>query len=747
MVSFRWYRWVLILTCVWSFSFIQTARAQNKAYDELHQSLGQLSNEQAFNRLFRYQSGNQQFANTYIQLGHYAELISKELDPLRDFREMGFWLKSATLYYELFGVYLENNEVRRNRDLYSNLPVESSGRRLTHEDVLAYTQERIQWCTNYADSLQLIYSSLEIAKDHYNNCVKIFNTINEEYDHLKDALLQTDQKLLSMINKLEREYVSCRDEFYHYKHLLSKFPLKSYHQTMHTKTISTFRLDGLTNSDFLMDTFYVWDYSGWIKHFMSTFESEILALRQEVAITYSKYINNQTLLEQQCVVDQNLILPVHDQFFLFRLGKYDNNSLVRDLFDYLKERQQYLLLSKNAINSSDDSTSFQITRKMRFYYRLGLQLNQSKRSLDALYSQITQQKVSRFADFFNSQFQGMEGLSDFYKAESVFLDQTFDLSLDRLQQFLMDNTSKRMQAGYAMHHSHGKIPLYYTHKDLENDSTSAWITKTVLYQDDLPSFVGGRVYDGGNSRAFIAKVLEGNLIDWVSYPGVAITAPVDTTECVSQLHAYENGLVALMTSRLAHPSDTCDMTDVVNPVKFVHLDQSGNVLHAAFPEYAGWPVHLHYDEINALCRIVYGVGEQLASNSFGSFVVCLTDSAGTVLSRSLIDEPGQFVNFFLLEGKYIAIISTHPDAFADQGGNKPSGISIVDISPDGTLQGVQNIKLADNLLIDRALMLSSDEICLLGRKLSDKGSEAGLVFLVLSPWAEVLFSSYTGLLP
>ena len=234
--------------------------SQEVKYEDIYNQIGTLKPQQLYFRLYLYQNQNPHFANTYVQLGYTAEQVLKELDPLRDFELANYWVGNAVLYYSLFSRFLDANEVRRNREYYSNLPIETAGKRIENEDVLNYVYQRSNFFNNYKDSVALIYKALEKSKDHYNNCVKIFNQINENYDNLNEVLLHTNPTFLTTLESLEKEYSECIESFNSYKSLLNAYPIRGYYQVYRLKDIETYRLDGITNSDFLKDTFDLWDY-------------------------------------------------------------------------------------------------------------------------------------------------------------------------------------------------------------------------------------------------------------------------------------------------------------------------------------------------------------------------------------------------------------------------------------------------------------------------------------------------------
>ena len=312
----------IVLMCISFVSFSQEAIK----YEDLIAEIPRLTPKQRYYRFFQYQRQDPLFSNTYIQLGDACEKIFQTLDPLREFQQLNYWTGNAILYYGLFPVYLKSGEVRRNREYYSNFNIESQGRRIENEDAIAYVRSRVLYCNNYKDTITSIFNALEKSKDSYNNCVKIFNEINERYDNLNEALLQTNDNVLAQLEKLEVDFKSAVNEFNYYRKTIDQFPIGDYNQSYELLPIQTFRLDGLTNSDFLKNSFTLWDYGTWVSEFRQTYNTDIVALRNDINAIQRQFNNNRRRLTFVESMDEEEKFKSYDDLFMFRLGKYDNNS-------------------------------------------------------------------------------------------------------------------------------------------------------------------------------------------------------------------------------------------------------------------------------------------------------------------------------------------------------------------------------------------------------------------------------------
>ncbi|HPF92922.1 MAG TPA: hypothetical protein PLV65_03240, partial [Tenuifilaceae bacterium] len=334
---------------------ITASTAQEMDYEEIINSLATLSPQGRYALLFEYQKQDPHFSNTYIQIADACESLMKDVDPLRNVSKAIYWANNAKLYYGLFPVYLKSNEVRRNREYYSNFRIETDDSKLENEHVIAYINKRVEYCTHFIDSLQLIYSTLEKSKDHYNNCISIFNGINTNYDNLNEALLKTDEELLSTLDRLKSEFELSLKTFDEYKGLIKKFPIGGYDQAFTLASINTFRLEGLTNSDFLKSSFILWDYASWVNEFKSLYNEDIVPLRQEIEQTHKIFNDNKRRLSIIESIDEDVSLKSFSESFMYRLGKYDNNSIIRDFFVYLNARQDFLVLNKSPLNLPTDT--------------------------------------------------------------------------------------------------------------------------------------------------------------------------------------------------------------------------------------------------------------------------------------------------------------------------------------------------------------------------------------------------------
>lgn len=702
-------------------------------YEDLIAEIGQLDAKQRYTRFFEYQKQDPHFANTYIQLGDACEKIFAEIDPLRNLQLSNYWANNAILYYGLFPVYLKSNEVRRNREYYENFPIETQGKKIENEDVLLYVENRISSCKNYIDSLGLIFSALEKSKDHYNNCVKIFNEINNKYDNLNNALLQTNSDFLLKLTDLETEYKSTIEEFSNYQEMIKNFPLGNYKQEYKAVPIQTFRLDGLTNSDFFKNSFTIWDYGKWVENFRETFNKDIVPLRNEVVAINKTFNDNKRRLSIIESMDKDEKLKSFDELFMFRLGKYDNNSLVRDLFRYLNIRQDFLVIGKSPLNSPNDSSSLLLNRKYRYYHGLALQKVQTNLLLDNFNEAITSDKISHFSDFFNQQYQGEEGLRKFYAQEGDFLTQTLELSFHNLKTYLSNERTVRNEKVVASGTRGISIPLYTIAQGDPDYNKFSHVTKNISHNQGIPKFASGHINRlGRKPMAFVAKIKEGNKVEWIREIGAKGKAILPNGDNTEVMFGFENGALALVTG----------IVDSIYQNTLVKLDTTGKELLNISLDIYQKPIFVTFDEINQLSLMAFGLAENDSANFYSSILICQADSLGSVVWKTPIEVQGTLVDIIKSEDKQLAFINFK--SYRINGDEKEAnewGLLMLTLTENGEVTKALPITSDSNFHIDRVFAISNDEISLMGYASEPENTDGKLIYIVISPEGNIIFKN------
>lgn len=709
--------------------------SQEIKYDELFAKLPNLKPAHAFTQLFAYQQQDPYFSNTYLQLGRVCELKLKEIDPLRDFEQANYWANNAVLFYNLFPVYLKEGDVRRNREYYANLITPAEGKKIEHEDALAFLSARLSFCQGYKDTVALIYKTLAKSKEHYNNSVQIFNGLNNTFSNYNVALLRTDDGFLKLIDSLNNQYVASVDSFKIYQDLIAKYPIAKYGQKLSFKEIETFRLDGITNSDFLDNNFTVWAYGNWVKKFKEIYKNDIIPLRKEIVDIQELFKSNKRKLSLIDTLSADDKFKSFDDLFMFRLGKYDNNSLVRELFEYSENYQNLLISSKSNLNISTDSSSSILNRKLRYYHRLALEHKKASEKLDLLKSNIDPEKVLNHKDFFNKYYNGEPGLVNFCSTESQSMKTLMSDNFERLRRYLQNERTLKMSLGFSK--GRQKVPLVPNFALLSDLSNEPFVVYSVSYAQEIPGFVSGFMNKPSKkSAAFVAKVDKSKNVEWVKEIGNSPS--LEQGDCARYIFGFDNGCLALVSGKDGD----------VNKNSLVRLDTKGGVVFKKPLEETSSPCFLQFDEITQNSLLGFGIPVPNTNNLLNSISVSLTDSIGNALWKCTMQINGMLVDIVKSDDKYLAFInyqSYQEGAKQIVAGSEPDSwghlMAIIN-SSNGNVEKIIPIKSANSFTITKVFSISSSEISLIGQTTpSAITTDSQIRYIVVDRRGDIIYSN------
>lgn len=410
-----------------------TANAQSQNFAKVYDAMPDMTLDQAYCALIDFQKSNPFFAATYIQLGSTCEKKLIIYDPLREPESVTFWAKNAELFYGNLKVYYTENDCRS--EFYENLNIPFSGKRITDADMWNYVSAHRSFCKNYNDTTTLIFKAIESARLNYNLALEHFRSIYVDYSDLNDMLLRYDAKLAKRLSATKAYAQECESQFAEYKRLTKQFPIADYRQIYEKVPIETFRLDGLTNSDFFKNRFYIWDYASWIDKFEQTFNSQIAPLRKDVERINKAFFDGRAEFERGGIVSLPHTRP-YDEYFLYKLGHFDVGSVVDPLFDYLDATREMTIMAGDSLGRNVGDDMSLESRKMRRLSRLAQQQALAASKRKHLTESITAGKVARFADFFQSQYKGLNGLRSFLQDEEAYCQGIVDKMSDATADYI-----------------------------------------------------------------------------------------------------------------------------------------------------------------------------------------------------------------------------------------------------------------------------------------------------------------------
>jgi len=389
-------------------------------YDDVYKVVLSGDKDKAYTLLIAYQRQDPDFANTYFQLGIIAKEWAKSFNPYKEFVYTKLFIYNTKLYFSLAKRYIED-EKTKNRSYYKNAPIIPKGKKLQISDINSYIDSQIEDITDYENNIVKIINYYNKSSDYYNECVSTFMNINTTYTKIKNIYLSEEAELFSEMQKLETYFDSTLIYFKLYKDALKNFPIQNFNQTYQLRNIITYRLDGLTYSDFLQNNISLWNYKKWVQEVQQIKESTVKDNRKEI-------INQNNALKSKinALLNGEYSNGYHrfktDKKFIYRIEKLDNNSLLLKLFKLNETKFNFLTAFKKEINDPVNLTKFPMLKRAEFCYNL-MKEKKIADSINNIFAKaVKPNKIKKYKKFYISEYGGLKGLKEYSFRQELFFN-------------------------------------------------------------------------------------------------------------------------------------------------------------------------------------------------------------------------------------------------------------------------------------------------------------------------------------
>jgi len=416
---------------------VQSFASKTLKYDDVYETVLSGDKDKAYTLLLAYQRQDPDFANTYFQLALIARDWTKEFNPFTEFQYVKLFIYNTKLYFGLAKLKLKE-EKKKNRDLYENAGIIPLEKKLKITDIDLYINSQLDSIKVFEKNIVKIINNFNKSSDSYNECVNVFMDINTKYSKIKNIYLDNDASLLQNINKLDMYFDSTQIYFRNYKKAIKEYPIKGYIQEYELKEIITYRLNGLTNSNFLKNKFCLWDYKNWVKQVKKTKAERIKSNRLDIVSLETLMKNKIKILEKDVFSD--LYKPYKlDEKFVYKIEKFDNNSLLVKLFKLNEAKVNFLTYFRKKINNPKLFRDYSLKKSSEYCYNL----IQKKIYSDSINKQfkknIKATEILKYKKFYMSSYNGVQGLKDYSLRQDMFFKarkkDSEELLKDRLYYF------------------------------------------------------------------------------------------------------------------------------------------------------------------------------------------------------------------------------------------------------------------------------------------------------------------------
>jgi len=320
----------------------------------------------AYEMLKEFQEQDPFHANVYYQLGLISQYWTQKYDALTQPKDVNYFIYHTNVYLNLSKKYLDDKEAKKNGKYYQGIkPIDRD--KLSLKDITSEIDKRLKKNSNTKSNIDAIQNNYSKSVGLYNKCVELFLDINKNNSNYKELLLTIKTPLLNKINKLGNLYDSTIISLSKFEKNIQEFPIKSYKQNHKIKPIKTYRLEGLTYSSFLKEEIKLWNFREWVDGFNNTLNGDIKEIRHKIDSTEKVLITGINKYEKSYdfseTLKQNKVKPQ----ILFKIGKYDYNSVIVDLFNYQEATLNFLEYAQSSKNNTKSNNKLSIKKRARYY--------------------------------------------------------------------------------------------------------------------------------------------------------------------------------------------------------------------------------------------------------------------------------------------------------------------------------------------------------------------------------------------
>lgn len=304
-------------------------------YDDLMLSVSDKQPYEASFLLKQYQEKNPSFGNVYYQMGKIFNEMIPSVHPLYDFSEISLYMYNARLYFGNCLYYATADEMKKYARYYSDL--ETNGKPLTSELLSSLLKGRIAKLKENEQNLKNLYATFYKMVDRYNRCTELFSQFNKQYIKIKNAHLLLSDKDRQLLVDLEQNADTLKTFIGDFQKALKLYPIENYNPMFSFQPIDFYRLDGLTSSDFLQNDIRLWDYSSWVKNFLSENRKQIEPWRKEMNKEQKRLasLSKKWFAETKKVDLEEPIFA--DRILLNKINKFDYESFMLNYFDFIEQ--------------------------------------------------------------------------------------------------------------------------------------------------------------------------------------------------------------------------------------------------------------------------------------------------------------------------------------------------------------------------------------------------------------------------
>ena len=254
-----------ILMCL-----MTTSLFGQEKFNEQLAATSQMTPYQAIYHLEQYQKKYPWFAGVYYHLGIANEKQIPNIHPILEHDLIQRMLYNARVYYGNCKHYAQNASLKN--DDFAGLPMK--GKKVEYEDVARFTTKKLKQIKATQRLIDELYNSYYRMVKRYGDCRQMFTHFCEIYPREKQAHLRLQPQDIALLNKLAEQFDSLKIDINYFEQALANYPIDNYSPTFSYSDIQLYRLDGLTQTNFMGSNITLWNYGEFAKQFLHKQEKD-----------------------------------------------------------------------------------------------------------------------------------------------------------------------------------------------------------------------------------------------------------------------------------------------------------------------------------------------------------------------------------------------------------------------------------------------------------------------------------------
>ena len=241
-----------------------TLVAAQEKYSVVLERTKHLSPYEAIYQLMDYQQDVPQQPNVYYQLGNWSYSLLPSRNALYHYREYSELLYRTRLFYGNCLHFAKDQKLPG----WQYEEIAQGEKRIEYASLEAYLRPRLEEVARRKIACDSIHNSFYRLVEQYNRCRLSFSSFLTLYTREKTAHLHLTAEQQVELESLAKESSLLAPLIESYRSALALEPLEGYDPQFSWLPIELYRLDGLTETDFLQNEIALWDYAGWVNRFL-----------------------------------------------------------------------------------------------------------------------------------------------------------------------------------------------------------------------------------------------------------------------------------------------------------------------------------------------------------------------------------------------------------------------------------------------------------------------------------------------